>query len=70
MKTTAAAVAGILPNDRIIGVNDAAISSIRQVQSAIKAREGESIVLSIIRNDEVKKLTTTTSEDGIVGGVL
>ncbi len=67
IENSVAAAAGILPNDRIVGVNDAAISSIRQVQSAIKAREGESVVLSIIRNDEVKKITTTTSEDGIVG---
>ena len=67
MENSAAATAGILPNDRIVGVNDVAVSSMRQVQRALDTREGDTVVLSVLRNDEIKKITASVAEDGIVG---
>lgn len=66
-ENSAAEAAGILADDRIIGVNDAAVTSMRQVQSALKAREGDAVVLTVLRNDEVQQITTAVAEDEVLG---
>ncbi len=66
-ENSAAEAAGILADDRIIGVNDAAVTSMRQVQSALKAREGDAVVLTVLRNDEVQQITTAVAQDDVLG---
>ena len=69
-ENSAAAVAGILPNDRIVGLNDAAIASTRQLQRTLDDLKDEEVVLTVLRNGETQQITTSVTEDGTVGVFL
>ncbi|MGB0274356.1 MAG: RIP metalloprotease RseP [Flavobacteriaceae bacterium] len=69
-ENSAAAVAGILPNDRIVGVNDVTIASMPQMQSALDDLKGEEVVLTVLRNGKTQQITTSVTEDGTVGVYL
>lgn len=69
-ENSAAAIAGILPNDRIVGLNDAAIASMSQLQRKLDDLKGEEVVLTVLRNGESQQITTSVTEDGTVGVFL
>lgn len=69
-ENSAAAIAGILPNDRIVGLNDADIASMSQLQRKLDDLKGEEVVLTVLRNGETQQITTSVTEDGTVGVFL
>ncbi len=55
--------AGILPEDVIVQVDDVEITSIKQLQDYTAAREGEEILVTILRDDETLVIPVTPVED-------
>lgn len=62
-----AAQAGILPDDRIVGVNGIAISSWPKVRQAIELQTDAPIVLSIARNNSIQEVTVLAVKDAPIG---
>ena len=69
-ENSAAAIAGILPNDRIVGLNETAIASTRHLQNTLDDLKGEEVVLTVLRNGETQQITTSITEYGTVGVFL
>ena len=62
-----AAQAGILPDDRIVGVNGIAISSWPKVRQAIERQTDAPLVLSIERNNSIQEVTVLAVKDAPIG---
>jgi len=62
-----AAAAGILPNDRIVAINDDAVVSVQHVRRALEERNGDEVKLTVLRNGESHQLTSKIAADGILG---
>jgi regulator of sigma E protease len=62
-----AAIAGIISEDRITAVNDASVSSLRQVQHALEQREGNEVVLNIFRNGVKENITVAVAQEDKLG---
>lgn len=55
--------AGILPEDVIVQVDDVEITSIKQLQDYTAAREGQEILVTVLRGDESLVIPVTPVED-------
>ena len=62
-----AALAGILPNDRIVGVNQQAISSWPAVYEALDRREGASVSLRIERDNALEDIVVKVAAQDSLG---
>src|SRR5690606_3307707 len=55
--------AGILPEDVIVRVDDTEITSIKQLQDYTAAREGQEIIVTVLRGDEQLEIPVTPVQD-------
>ena len=62
-----AAQAGILPDDRIVGLNGIAISSWPKVRQAIELQTDAPLVFSIERNNSIQEVTVLAVKDAPIG---
>ena len=62
-----AALAGMLPNDFIVGVNGEALSSWVKIRQVIENRQGESISLQVAREGQQQTLTVVGAQDTSLG---
>jgi regulator of sigma E protease len=62
--------AGILPGDRIAGINGNEMASIQEIQTAFKASANDSITLNIIREGQMIEKRVFVNDGGKIGVVL
>jgi regulator of sigma E protease len=59
--------AGILVNDRIIGVNDSVVPYFDEFRSAIKKYKGQQVILMVLRNRDTLRFPVEVSAQGLIG---
>ncbi len=62
--------AGILPGDRIAGINGNEMASIQEIQTAFKASANDSITLNILREGQMIEKRVFVNDGGKIGVVL
>ncbi|HMO33865.1 MAG TPA: RIP metalloprotease RseP [Lacibacter sp.] len=69
--TTLAQRAGLLPGDKIIGVDSVTVAFFDELSPLIAQKKGASVALTVERNQELLTLTSLVSEEGKIGiGIL
>lgn len=64
---TAADTAGLLPKDRIVGINNEATPYFQDVVNYLKSHRSESVILKVIRNNSTIELPANVSKGGTLG---
>ncbi|WP_299755052.1 RIP metalloprotease RseP [uncultured Pontibacter sp.] len=67
VKGSAAAKAGLQPDDYITMVNGESVKFFHEFQESLKANAGKAITMTVERNDKLVKLKAEVGEDGTVG---
>lgn len=62
-----AEAAGMLVDDKILGINELSLQYFDQFQSQIKNHTNQTIVVPVLRNGDTLRLTIEISEEGILG---
>ena len=59
--------AGLLPKDRVLGINGTALTNYDQYKPVLDTLRGQTVTLSIMRENEPKSVTVNINQKGLIG---